>query len=307
MISRRTGSRMRRRPDRSPADTLLRGVYALGWRVAARVPDRVADVIIAAGARLATAAGSSALATWRHNVTVLTSRPCPDDLVRRGVASYLRNFHQVLALARWSRAEIDRRVVLINDAALRSALAAEGAVVVLPHSGNWDLAGAWACLNLRPVSTVAEQLGEGEFADFVKFREGLGMEVIAHTDPDALATLIAAIRAGRMVCLLGDRDLAGSGVAVTWPLPYGRTATTTMPAGPAVVARRTGAALIPAVTRFAGSSLEVVLGDPVEHRPGRDGLVAMTQQVCDFFAAELPKQPEDWHLFQPFFPAEAAA
>ncbi|NYE68762.1 phosphatidylinositol mannoside acyltransferase [Microlunatus parietis] len=298
---------MRRRPDRSMVDSLLRGVYALGWRVAARIPDRVAEVIIAAGARLATAAGSAALATWRHNVTVLTSRPCPDDLVRRGVASYLRNFHQVLALARWSRAEIDRRVVLINDAALRAALDADGAVVVLPHSGNWDLAGAWACLNLRPVSTVAEELGEGEFAAFVKFREGLGMEVIAHTDPNALSTLIAAVKAGRLVCLIGDRDLAGSGVEVTWRLPYGKTATTRMPAGPAVVARRTGAALIPAVTRFAGRGLEVVLGDPVEHRPGRDGLVAMTQQVCDFFAAELPQQPEDWHLFQPFFPAEAAA
>ncbi|MFC7622185.1 phosphatidylinositol mannoside acyltransferase [Microlunatus sp. GCM10028923] len=298
---------MRRRPDRSMVDTLLRGVYALGWRIAARIPDRAAEVIIAAGARLATAAGSSALATWRHNVTVLTSRPCPDDLVRRGVASYLRNFHQVLALARWSRAEIDRRVVLVNDAPLRAALDAEGAVVVLPHSGNWDLAGAWACLNLRPVSTVAEQLGEDEYAAFVKFREGLGMEVIAHTDPNALSTLIAAVKAGRMVCLIGDRDLAGSGVEVTWRLPYGRTARTTMPAGPAVVARRTGAALIPGVARFSGRGLEVVLGDPVEHRPGRDGLVAMTQQVCDFFAAELPKQPEDWHLFQPFFPAEAAA
>jgi KDO2-lipid IV(A) lauroyltransferase len=297
---------MSRRPERSPRDALLRGVYAAGWRIAARIPEPVADGLCGMAARLATALGrtapvASALGIWRHNVSVLIGRPCPDDLVRRGIASYLRNFYQVLALARWSRDQIHRRVTLINDEALRTALAGPGAVVVLPHSGNWDLAGAWACLNLRPVSTVAEELGDGEFAAFTAFREGLGMEVIAHTDPAALPKLITAVRDGRLVCLLGDRDLAGSGVPVTWPLPG--SPVTTMPAGPAVVARRTGAALIPAVTRFGGAGLEVVLGEPVPPQQGRAGLVAMTQQVCDFFAAELPQQAEDWHMFQPFFPA----
>lgn len=297
---------MSRRPDRSPRDALLRGVYAAGWRVAARIPEPIADGLAGVGARIATARGFSALETWRHNVSVLIGRPCPDELLRRGVASYLRNFYQVLALARWSRDEIERRVTLINDAALRAALAGPGAVVVLPHSGNWDLAGAWACLNLRPVSTVAEELGDGEFAAFTAFREGLGMEVLAHTDPAALPKLVTAVRDGRLVCLLGDRDLAGTGVPVSWPLPGGPVATT-MPAGPAVVARRTGAALIPAVTRFGGTGLEVVLGPPVEPGPGRAGLIAMTQQVCDFFAAELPRQPEDWHMFQPFFSAPEAS
>ncbi|WP_152363839.1 phosphatidylinositol mannoside acyltransferase [Microlunatus speluncae] len=302
---------MSRRPERSARDKLLRGVYAVGWRVAARIPEPVAETLCRVGARLTTTFGSrapvaSALGTWRHNVSVLIGRPCPDDLVRRGVASYLRTFYQVLALARWSREQIHRRVALINDDALRAALTGPGAVVVLPHSGNWDLAGAFACLDLRPVSTVAEELGDGEFAAFTAFREGLGMEVIAHTDPAALPKLITAVRDGRLVCLLGDRDLPGTGLPVIWPLP-GDPVITTMPAGPAVVARRTGAALIPAVTRFRGTGLEVVLGPPVTHRPGRDGLVAMTQQVCDFFAAELPRQPEDWHMFQPFFPAAAAA
>lgn len=297
---------MSRRPDRSPRDALLRGVYAAGWRVAARIPEPVADGLARVGARIATARGFPALETWRHNVSVLIGRPCPDELLRRGVASYLRNFYQVLALARWSRDQIERRVTLINDDALRAALAGPGAVVVLPHSGNWDLAGAWACLNLRPVSTVAEELGDGEFAAFTAFREGLGMEVLAHTDPAALPKLITAVRDGRLVCLLGDRDLAGTGVPVSWPLPGGPVATI-MPAGPAVVARRTGAALIPAVTRFGGTGLEVVLGRSVEPRPGRAGLIAMTQQVCDFFAAELPRQPEDWHMFQPFFPASETA
>jgi KDO2-lipid IV(A) lauroyltransferase len=77
-----------------------------------------------------------------------------------------------------------------------------------------------------------------------------------------------------------------------------------MPAGPAIVARRSGAALIPAVCQFTEDGMSIVFGDVVTARPGRDGLVAMTQQVSDFFAATIAARPEDWHMMQPFFPAD---
>ena len=31
----------------------------------------------------------------------------------------------------------------------------------------------------------------------------------------------------------------------------------------------------------------------------------MTQEVADFFAGTIAERPEDWHMMQPFFPAEA--
>ena len=39
---------------------------------------------------------------------------------------------------------------------MRAAYASTGAVIALPHSGNWDLAGAYAELTGMPVTTVAE-------------------------------------------------------------------------------------------------------------------------------------------------------
>jgi phosphatidylinositol dimannoside acyltransferase len=74
-----------------------------------------------------------------------------------------------------------------------------------------------------------------------------------------------------------------------------------MPAGAAVVARRTGAALIPAVCSFEPHGMLIRFGPPVPHRPGRAGLVAMTQEVADFFATGIARAPQDWHLLQPFF------
>jgi lauroyl/myristoyl acyltransferase len=131
---------------------------------------------------------------------------------------------------------------------------------------------------------------------FVAFRKGLGLEVVSHRDPGALTALIDAIQCRRVVCLLADRDLSGTGVPVSW-----RGHSITMPGGPAIVARRTGAALVPAVCQFTEDGMAIIIGEPIAHRPGRDGLVAMMQEVADFFADMIARQPEDWHMMQPFF------
>jgi KDO2-lipid IV(A) lauroyltransferase len=151
-----------------------------------------------------------------------------------------------------------------------------------------------------PVTTVAEQLPDADFRAFTAFREGLGMEVLSHQDPAVMSGLIEALRSRRLVCLVADRDLARSGVPVLWG-----SHSVTMPGGPALAARRSGAALIPAVCAFTVTGMTITFGESVEHRPGRDGLRAMTQDVATFFAGQIARQPEDWHMMQPFFPSGA--
>jgi KDO2-lipid IV(A) lauroyltransferase len=68
-----------------------------------------------------------------------------------------------------------------------------------------------------------------------------------------------------------------------------------------VVARRTGAALVPAVCQFTEDGMVIIIGQPIAPRQGRDGLAAMMQEVADFFADTIARQPEDWHMMQPFF------
>ena len=70
------------------------------------------------------------------------------------------------------------------------------------------------------------------------------MEVIP-LGPEAAAGVIRALRENRVVCLLADRDIAGDGMAVEF---FGET--TTLPAGPATLALRTGATLIPTAVYF---------------------------------------------------------
>ena len=286
------------RPVRAKArDRALRLMFRLGWRTAHRIPRPLVTAVIAALAGFAVRFPGRHVQTLRHNLALTTRQPVDDHLARAGVRSHLRNVYEMLAIPGWPHREVLARIETINEAGMRAAYASTGAVVALPHSGNWDLAGAYAELTGMPVTTVAEELPGPEFAAFVAFREQLGMRVLSHRDPAVIGKLIDAVRAGRLVCLLGDRDLPGRGVPVRWA---GQPVT--MPAGPALVARRTGAALVPIVCQFTPRGMRIVFADPVPHRPGRDGLVAMVQDVADFFVRTIATQPEDWHMMQPFFP-----
>jgi phosphatidylinositol dimannoside acyltransferase len=286
-------------------DQLLRGIYSFGWRVAARLPRRLVALISSGASRVALQRDGIHVRTLRRNLALTTGAPVGRHLMLAALESYLRNFYEVLALPAWSETEIRCRVSAVNEPAVRDAHAGPGVVVALPHSGNWDLAGAWACVTGMPVTTVAEQLADADYAAFVAFREGLGLEVLSHRDPRALAALVDAIHRRRVVCLLADRDLSGTGVAVSW-----RGQQITMPAGPAIVARRTGAALVPAVCQFTEDGMAIIIGESITPRRGRDGLALMMQDVADFFAETIARQPEDWHMMQPFFsdrkPAEEA-
>ena len=283
-------------------DWLLRGIYHFGWRIAARLPQQLVALIISALSWMILRQDGVHVRTLRHNLALTTGAPVHSDLLRAALKSYLRNFYEVLALPAWSETEIRRRVHAVNEPAVRGAHAGPGAVVALPHSGNWDLAGAWACATGMPVTTVAEQLSDAEYAAFVGFRESLGLQVVSHRDPEALTTLIKAIHDRRVVCLLADRDLSGTGVRVSW-----RGHPITVPAGPAIVARRTGAALLPAVCQFTENGMEIIIGGPIAHQQGRDGLTRMMQDVADFFADTIARQPADWHMLQPFFSSRQRA
>jgi lauroyl/myristoyl acyltransferase len=67
---------------------------------------------------------------------------------------------------------------------------------------------------------------------------------------------------------------------------------------------------VPAVCQFTEDGMAIIIGEPIAHRQGRDGLATMMQDVADFFAETIARQPQDWQMMQPFFsdrkPAEEA-
>src|SRR5687767_14744064 len=121
----------------------------------------------------------------------------------------------------------------------------QGVILALPHLGNWDRAGAWLAGRGHKLTVVAEPVEPPELgAWFVAERGVLGMEVV-FLGPNSVVQLLKALRAGHVVCLVSDRDLTGDGIEVEF---FGEK--TTMPGGPAALALRTGAPLVPVGNYF---------------------------------------------------------
>jgi KDO2-lipid IV(A) lauroyltransferase len=182
-----------------------------------------------------------------------------------------------------------------------------GVVFAVPHSGNWDAAGVWVVETLRRMgrepafTTMAQRLRpESLYRRFLSYRESLGFEVVAaEAGTAAHRALTRRLRAGGVVCLVADRDLAGSGIEVSF---FGEPAA--FPTGPARLAALTGAVLMPAYPHFSRDGWVVPIADPVPVDRSRESVVKATQAIADTFAHLIAQAPQDWHALQPLWTAD---
>ncbi|HYZ09821.1 MAG TPA: phosphatidylinositol mannoside acyltransferase [Pseudonocardiaceae bacterium] len=281
--------------------------YRAGWRLARSVPEPLAARAFDFGADRAARGGGPAAAQLRCNLArVVPGAPAEelDQLVRRGLRSYARYWREAFRLPSMDHAALHARLDRVAEGAahLDAALAAgRGVVVVLSHSGNWDMAGVWLVGRSGEFSTVAERLRpEALYQQFEAYRRSLGFDVVPLTGEAQSPTLRLArrLRSGGVVCLLADRDLTDSGVTVEL---FGAPAR--FPSGPARLAAATGAALLPAGCWFAPDGWGLRLHPPVPVH-GRSGVPGATQAVADRFAADIAEHPEDWHMLQPLWLAD---
>ncbi len=178
-----------------------------------------------------------------------------------------------------------------------------GPICALPHLGGWEWGGFWLAATLKHrVTVVVEPLEPPELFDwFVDLRKSFGMEVVP-LGPGAGSAVARSIKAANITCLLCDRDLTGGGVEVEF---FGER--TTLPAGPATLALRTGAALLPTAVYFRGKGHHAAIREavPVERRGSlREDVQRITQLLAYELEALIRAEPEQWHLLQPNWPSD---
>ncbi len=289
-------------------ERLVDQAFGAAWLMTGHLPEDVAQHVLEGVADHIWRRRSGAVTQLEANLRRATPGLDSAELTalsKQAMRSYLRYWHEAFRLPSWSHSRIVNSVVTSGEDGLRAGFAeGNGAIIALPHMGNWDLAGAWACLTGMPVATVAERLKPDSLFDrFVGYREQLGMQVVPLTgDGNSFSALRASIGASRLVCLLADRDLTGAGVEVAL---LGETAR--LPGGPAALARMTGAPLVALTLSFHGPLLRLDFSEPITVRPGRDGLVTMTQEIADWFSRGIAATPVDWHMLQPVFSVDARA
>ncbi len=285
--------------------------YRAGYAYSRGVPRRVADLT----ARMAAAATPHVL-PHRRVMTQLNLRrvlgPGLDgeemaEAVRATFRSYGRYWIESFRLPGTSPAVLDASFDYEGLVHLvRAREQGIGPILVLPHLGGWEWAGVWLTQVLKvPVTVVVEPIEPPElFEFFAEFRERLGMRIVP-LGPGAAAEVLRSLSEGHVVCLLADRDIAGDGVEVEM---FGET--TTLPAGPAVLAIRSGAPLLPTAVYFRGRRHHAVVGPPlaVERRGRlRDDVATITQELAKQLEELIRAAPEQWHLQQPNWPSDAEA
>jgi lauroyl/myristoyl acyltransferase len=181
--------------------------------------------------------------------------------------------------------------------------AGKGVIMALPHIGSWEWGGAWLALQGYPMTSVAEPLEPPAMYDwFVAQREAMGLTIVP-LGSDASRVLLRTLRAGKLVGLLCDRDIGGNGIEVEF---FGER--TTMPGGPATLALRTGAVLLPTAV-YSGPGLDhtavIMPPVPAERTGGlRQDVSRVTQLIASDLEHLIRRAPEQWHLFQPNWPSD---
>lgn len=288
--------------DSGPGWVARGGPQALGFRVATVL---VGPMPRALRYRLADIGGSAAfglLSSRARRARVNYSAFAPGDraasskLARGAFQNYARTVLDFLILEKLLK-ELKRTPGAISLEPLHRALAeGRGAIVVTPHLGNWDLGAAAIATCGRPVHAVTDPFGPPLVDGLVRStRERLGVGVIP-VGPASAREALRALRRNEVLLLACDIDHGGPGVPVSF---LGRRVV--LPAGPATLALRTGAPLIPGyMKRRADGNHESGLLEPLpQPRPGDASAQTqeLTQAIASSFESMIRADPSQWFAF----------
>jgi KDO2-lipid IV(A) lauroyltransferase len=174
-------------------------------------------------------------------------------------------------------------------------------IIVVGHVGNNEAVGAAFSDRGYPVNVVADDSSFPELFDLLRRqREAWGVRLIPWRN---LRELFTVLRRNEVLVLLVDWGYRDDGIPVRlfdhW---------TTLPAGPATLAAKTGAAVASlAVRRTGEAQFRVELDDPftVPSSSPAD-LQRATQRIADALERTVAAAPEQWYSFKPLWPHDPA-
>ena len=289
----------RRRNKRSLAARLSYGVALLFYLLLNWLPRRLALQTGAAGGRLIWALDGRhrrlvkeqlrmAFPDWPVEKIHHTSWQCYENF-GRSVAEFAR-------LGRADRATILGWVTVEGREHLDRALAQKRGVLFLTaHLGNWELMAVVCTLlgyRLFPLARPLDNPWLNRLVDGIRSRHG--NRVISKKADSAPRDLVQALRDGNCVGILLDQNMATyDGVFVNF---FGRPACTAK--GLALIARRTGAPVVPAfIVREADGRHHIRILPPVEFSQGPDvheDVITNTARCTAVIERMVRQYPDQW-------------
>jgi KDO2-lipid IV(A) lauroyltransferase len=227
--------------------------------------------------------------------------------VRHAFGNYFKMFADFMLMVSLKPEEIRRMVRPEGQERLDRVLAlGKGAIVVTAHVSNWDILAAASAVYGYPISAVTNELpSDGLNELVVASRERIGMKMI-RLGPGSLRQILKSLGKNELVALASDLYSGDRGVRVPF---FNRPAM--FPAGPAAIALKTGAPIIPVWIRRQPDNLYVAeIEEPIEvSRTGDNArdVLATTERIVQFFERIIRREPDQWLVFLPVWRLEQPA
>ncbi len=283
------------------------GYRATSWLLAV-LPARLARAVIGRLSQASYLAWPARRRWSNQNYAHVLGLPPDDARVRQLALRAYREYGRYLVeLMRLPSTPPEKVGVLVTDADAEEiqrirAMAPGGLILAAGHVGNNEAVAAGVAHHGLPINVVADDSSFPELYDLLRRqREAWGVRVIAWRN---LREIFGVLKRREMLALLIDWGYRHDGIPVQL---FG--AWTTLPAGPATLAAKTGSWILPiAIRRTPDGGFEVGWGTPIEVPPGDPAaLQRATQAMADALAATVGVAPEQWYSFKPMWPATAAS
>jgi KDO2-lipid IV(A) lauroyltransferase len=273
-------------------------LYQLGMWLVTRLPNAlvnsVADLLAELSFLLNRRSRRGLYANLRHVLPAETSRLRRWQIARQAFRTFA---YSVVDFFRVSQMNPDNLERFVGECRgwehLQAAMdAGVGGIVITAHISSWEVGGAYLGLAGVPLTVVALSHHDPRIDElFLGSRRATGMEVVPVGG--AMNKLAAALKRGRFVVLLADRDVTGRGPVLPF---FGEL--TRVPNGHAFLALRTGAWILPGcVYRRPDGKLAIEFRSPISPDPACDTIESLTQRCLVVLEDLIRAHPEQWSSF----------
>ena len=296
------------KPD-TPRERIAYLMYAAVERAAMALPEPWGRRLFDLGGTAAYYVAPRARGVIERNLSRVLGKAGTPEILRaaskEAFRSYARYWFDAFRIRVLSDQEFLGRMRIDGDENLAEAMeAGRGAIVALPHMGNWDVAGRWVHVRGWKIAAVAELLRpERLFQLFVDHRRAMGLRIVPlYDDRRAGEELVRLLAENHVVALVSDRNLKGKGVEVDM---FGEARR--IPPGPALLSLASGAPLLPCAVYDSDEGWVIQIGPPLQIERTdslREDVTTLTRALAERFERAISAAPTQWHMFQPAWPVD---
>ena len=217
--------------------------------------------------------------------------------VQRSLRNFFRDIVELGIALGVSAEEIRREIPLSGREHLEGALAKKKGVIVLSaHLGNFFLLGTRLAVEDYPLHVLINPPRDGSFRDLLnRYRLQTGQRTIyARPRRQAFRELVRVLRRNELAIVIADEFRSGSGIHVPF---FGRTVLARR--GPATLALRTGAAVVPVyLVRDPEGKLRMIIEPELDLvRSGRvkADVAENTVRITQWLEKVVRSYPDQWN------------